>query len=832
MGIVLGSNWYLLASDANQYATPAEIDSAEMKWIPAIVPGTVAHTLDAAGLWQIDQAVDFDAKDWWYRIRFDQDQAVAEHDVLLRFDGLATLCDIWLNGESIGSTRNMFLPHEFPAPTLTNRDNELYLCFRSLREALLAKKPRPRWKTNLPDHQNLRFFRTSLLGRMSSWSPPIPAIGPWRTVSITTGDAPRDLKIVPEVLDGNGIVDISFLYRHDGVDAPDVFVTVGDAITKLETQSDQDHIACHGRVVIKNVAKWWPHTHGEPCLYSASIRIESKDGRRDIELLPIGFKKVDLDQSNGGFKLSINGSGIFCRGACWTVNDIVSMSDDISGLRETLSLVCQSGANMIRIGGTMIYESENFYRLCDELGILVWQDFQFANMDYPLDDDSFVNSVTAEVKEQLRRQIPHACLTIHCGSSELDQQASMMGVSNSVVDSLPLSSLIGGIHRNSGCKTPFVRSSPTGGSLPFHTHQGVAHYYGVGAYLRDPAEVRRHDVRFSSECLGFANVPQRATRDKLFSGAMVVTHDPRWKARTPRDRNTGWDFEDVRDFYLKLRYGVDPVQLRSQDPARYLQLSEVVSAEIMSRVMQEWRSAHSNCNGALIWFLKDLWPGAGWGIIDSDGIPKAAYYLLKEVWQPVALLITDESLNGLHFHIVNESAAQIEGRIRVTLIKNGNTRIAQGSRELLVEPGTTSTIESTRVFESFLDINYSYKFGPCSHDIVHVELLDNQGIAICENSYFPDGQEVFSDPQTAVTTSSSINEAGDLLVDISSSHFLYRVSLEIPGYMALENFFNLQPEVSRVVKLQPVESNQGGGTGYLNAINLDHEIRINQPAGA
>src|SRR5205823_14849851 len=114
----------------------------------------------------------------------------------------------------------------------------------------------------------------------------------------------------------------------------------------------------------------------------------------------------------------------------------------------------------------------------------------------------------------------------------------------------------------------------------------------------------------------FANVPAAETVNLLTDGAAPAVHHPLWKQRVPRDTGAGWDFEDVRDFYLQQFFGLDPVKLRSFDMPRYLQLSRVVSGEMMAQVFAEWRSGYTRNQGGLVWFFKDVWPGAGWGIVD------------------------------------------------------------------------------------------------------------------------------------------------------------------------------------------------------------------------
>src|SRR5205085_4140347 len=126
--------------------------------------------------------------------------------------------------------------------------------------------------------------------------------------------------------------------------------------------------------------------------------------------------------------LKLNGVSVFCRGACWTCNDIVTLIGTEASLTHDLLLARAAGINMLRVGGTMVYESDRFYQLCDELGIMVWQDFMFANMDYPVDDTGFAANIAAEAKYQLGRLSRHPSVAMYCGSSEIEQQAAMLGM--------------------------------------------------------------------------------------------------------------------------------------------------------------------------------------------------------------------------------------------------------------------------------------------------------------------------------------------------------------------------------------------------------------------
>lgn len=816
--------WLLRESEAGQFNSPAQLEAENLSGIKAIVPGTVAQALEANNLWHINIHKDFDLSDWWYSTTFNFTGDSKEY-LKLNFDGLATLCDIWLNGNLIHQSKNMFLATKLDISTIVQPKNKLHLCFRSLTTNLKSKRPRPRWKTKLVSHQNLRWIRTTLLGKIPGWSPPVSPVGPWKPISFSQSYTPQNIKLSTSLNETLGVVDIGIELLAEKQDINRITIRIGELESELTLVPTKNGIRAFGSFILDNVKLWWPHTHGDPYLYPVELEITSVISTTVHQLPRIGFKKVLVDQTDGQFTLYINDRRIFCRGACWTINDMLSLVGEENHLRSTLTLMKQAGANMIRIGGTMTYEQDLFYELCDELGILVWQDFMFANMDYPIDDDLFFESVRNEITHQLSRFMSHPSISIYCGNSEVLQQASMTGLSiDKEIDPLfdvLIPRLCSEIHKN----IPYVASTPSGGALPFHTNKGLSHYYGVGAYLQSPKEIRNHDVKFSPEALGFANIPAEKLRTKMFDGNSPVTHDPRWKQRTPRDSGAGWDFEDIRDFYLQLLYSINPTQLRYADPTRYFKLSEIVTGEIMRQAYSEWRSLNSCCSGALVWFLKDFWPGAGWGILDSEATPKACYYYLKRIWQPINLTITDESINGLDIHIINESPEPLEAKLTMSIFNNGHISIAVACIDVELAAYTQSILKADSLLGHFYDLTYSYRFGPSKHNVISFELTKFEEV-LCHEFYFPEASLPDLVDQSCVKVKAISIDENDILLEINSTKLLYAVSIEVDGYLPRDNFFHITPNSIKRVVLTLVDKLPKRFKCYLSAVNLNSDIRV------
>ena len=834
----LDAGWRVASCAPDACATPAETEG--LGWIPASVPGTAAGALRDAGLWDYGSERDFDAEDWWFRTEFDAAPAADDEIALLRLDAVATVHEVWLNGERIGRGESMFAAAALDVgAALRAGRNELAIRCLALGPRLGAKrKPRARWRTKLVDNR-LRFHRTMLLGRCPGFAPGPAAVGPWRPVWI---ERRRTLEVAGLALrtrcDGDdGVLSVAATVRGMGgfdVTAADIVVSgAGEAEGALAVKPGADGaVELRGEVRVPGAPRWWPHTHGEPALHTVRLRVAGEAGEVGIDAGRVGFRDLAAGADEGhdvlrdGIDLHLNGLRVFARGAVWTPDDFVGMAPDRERLRAALERVRDAGMNMVRVPGTAAYESRDFHDLCDELGILVWQDFMFANLDYPLADEDFRAAVEAEAGEALAALAGRPSLAVVCGNSEVEQQVAMLGLDPAMGRGELFGELLPDALTRSGADAIYVPSAPSGGARPFRPDHGVANYYGVGGYRRPLADARLAGVRFAAECLAFANVPDEAGVEAVLPDAPgdVVVHHPRWKAGVPRDAGTGWDFDDVRDHYLRELFGIDPAELRRYDHGRYLELSRAVSAEAMSAVFGEWRRAASPCGGGLVLWLRDLMPGAGWGLVDHSGAPKEALRALRGALAPTAVWLTDEGLAGVGVHVANDGPEPLAATLRVGLYADGERQVGEAREELRLDPHSNVSQDLETMLGGFVDASWAYRFGPPAQDLIVASLErgdDGASAPISQAAFFPAGRPAAAELAARLGLELEAAPAGDAIeVRLRSRRFLYAARVEARGYLAAEPWFCVEPGVERRLVLERGGDEEPASTVAVSALNL------------
>jgi beta-mannosidase len=816
----LTGSWAIAALPPDACRSPNDLDASAIEWLPCEGPMPAAAALRAAGRWHLEEARNFDAQDWWYRCRFSGPDPSPR--LTVRFLGLATIADAWLNGTHILHSRSMFVSHAVDIGDLVRDHNELLLRFHALGSLLAARRRRPAWRTALVAHQQLRCYRTSLIGRMATWWPAVAPVGPWRPVLIdTTAPFRIDRASVCASLDGDeGILQIEVEVCPLDARPSTGVLAIGGVTTPVVCEDLRGGgVTLRATARVPQVDRWWPHTHGPQPLYPVHLSIDAGLDTLQVDLGRVGFRTIDVERGpdGKGFGLVVNGVQVFCRGVCWTPLDIARLGAEAADYRRALEQLRDAGMNMVRLPGTMVYETDDFYDLCDELGMLVWQDFMFANMDYPSphDDDEFDAAVALEARQLLEALQGRPSLAVCCGNSEVEQQAAMMGQPRGQWTNALFSRELHGVVRSLASGTAWLPSTPTGGAFPFQANHGVSHYYGVGAYRRGLDDARRAGVRFAAECLAFSNIP-----DKAAMAAAEGQHQESSLLRVPRDAGADWDFEHVRDHYVEQLFGVDAAALRARDRERYYALGRVGIGEVMLRTFAEWRRPGSSCRGGLVWFARDFSYGAGWGIVDASGRAKSVYWYLKRALAPVALLGIDEGLNGFWLYAVNDSPDRIEAELCLGLYRDGCPSGTPVSTTITVPGRSTCSVHADGLFDEFRDTTNAYRFEPRGHDVIAATLRHPaSGDVLASTHCFPYGLP--AERQSGLTLAAHATPVpGGHAVVLEANRFAYAVVVESPGHVPDDNYLNLEPGQPRTVILRAAERcpSLRGSVTALNAV--------------
>lgn len=806
--------WRLLRAAAAGEANRALIDDTSGTSISIDAPGPVASLIPGTPL-DVCEPTEVDDHDWWYVTTVD-----LEEPAMLRCEGLTPPGAIVIDGEVRSTVESMFLPVccEIPAGR-----HEIALWSGSLSKALTRRRPRGRWRSTLVAAQGMRWMRTSLIGRAPVYGGVPPVVGPWRPVAVHDAAWIETLRVRTAATTGIVTVTGDLVSRvDDRVAGESGNVTVFDsagvvvASAQLSLGSEHDFGDGHRRtaftaaVTVEHPQRWWPHGYGEQPLYRLAITIAGATEERRI-----GFREVTVDRADGGFTLAINGIEVFCRGVVWSPVDPRSMAADREALTRHIGAFRDAGATMLRVMGGFAYEHTDFYDLCSEFGLLVWQDAMLTTFDPPIEQDDIVCAELAHLIDSISGQ---PALAVISGGSETQQQPEMLGVAREA-RSMPLieTSLRDLVRERAD--VPYVPSSPSSpdarpGQLAIQPDIGVAHWFCVGGYLRPLDDVKSARVRFAAESLAFAIPPSDEFVESHFGSLRVAGHDPAWKAAIPRDRMAAWDFEDVRDFYVAAIFGVDPMQVRRENPARYLQLGRLAVGEAMVSCYRFWRRDRGVCGGALVLFGRDLRPGAGWGLLDSGGHPKLPMAMLARVWAPLALTVSDDGLAGVRIDVHNDGPETVTGTLRLRAVDSGGTEVAAGCESVEVAAHGSATRYDSELTGAFGDLTHAYRFGAAPAAAIWVGFDTTDGRAVSDVLVVSaPGAPVFSGLDAGVTPGEQAGAAtATWTLTVRARVTLRYVCVDVPGWIPSVNCFHLAAGIEQKLTLIRTSGSPAGTT--------------------
>ncbi|MDX3433179.1 glycoside hydrolase family 2 protein [Streptomyces sp. ME01-18a] len=643
--------------------------------VPAAVPGCVHTDLLAAGLIDDPYLDDNENRlgwigrtDWTYRTTFDwSDDGHAFTD--LCFDGLDTVATVLLNGTEVGSTANQHRSYRFPVrPLLREGPNTLVVRFTApytYAEALRDKLgDRPGAYT-----EPYAFIRKMACNFGWDWGPTLVTSGIWRPVALESRTGPRlaGVKVVGD-LDGDGVPRLTVTLDVDraGSAALSGSVEVVGACAVFvadENENENEDRDAHRVTVTLSVpqaATWWPHSHGEQPLYDVTVRL----GEEVAWIGRTGFRGVTLERE--AFRISVNDEPVFVRGVNWIPDDCFPARITRQRISDRLDQALAAGVNLVRVWGGGLYESDDFYELCDEKGLLVWQDFPFACAAYP-EEQPLYDEVAAEVRENLVRLAPHPSLVLWCGNNENLEGHADWGWQEKLEGRTwghgYYHELLPALCAETDPSRPYWPGSPYSGSPelpPQDPSRGTVHLWDVWNRV-DYRHYADTAHRFVAE-FGFQGPPAYATLRRAVSGPLapgspLLAHH-----------------QKAEDGDAKLLRGLGD-HLPRPDGSSFDDwhwLTQLNQARAVAFGIRHFRSHSPYCTGSIVWQLNDCWPVVSWAAVDGDGRRKPLWYALRQVYADRLMAVRDGAL-----HLVNDSARLWEGALRLTRRSLDGTVLAE-----------------------------------------------------------------------------------------------------------------------------------------------------------
>ncbi|MFE1546363.1 glycoside hydrolase family 2 protein [Streptomyces sp. NPDC058718] len=603
----------------------------------------------------------------------------------LVFDGLDTATEIVLAGDVLGATRNMHRAHRFD---VTGRTGRLEVRFDSAYEeadrirALTGERPNV-----YPEP--FQYIRKMACSFGWDWGPTVVTAGMWRPVRLEHWSTARLAEVRPLVtVDGaTGHVEVRLRAERTerGTGRPlTVRATVRGEEAETEGQVSFTGDEAVLRLEVAAPRLWWPRGYGDQPLYELEVTLlDEEQGPLDTWRRRIGFRTVELDRSpdahGTGCTFVVNGVRIFARGVNWIPDDALPSRVTPERYRIRLLQAAEANVDLVRVWGGGIYEDDAFYDVCDELGLMVWQDFLFACAAYP-EEQPLRGEVEAEARDNVVRLMAHPSLVLWNGNNEnlwgfrdWDWEGPLAG------DSWGEGYYLGVLPRivaELDPTRPYTAGSPWSGSWDHHPndpHHGTHHSWEVWN-RQDYAEYRASVPRFVAE-FGWQAPPALATLHRALPGERLAPDSPGMlHHQKAEDGNGKLDRGIARHFPLP-----------ETDFDRWHYLAQVVQARAVAAGIEHWRANWPVCAGTVVWQLNDCWPVSSWAAIDGDGRLKPLYHELRRVYADRLLTLLPGE-DGPVLAVDNQSGASWPAQVTLRRFDAGGTVLARCEVEIEAAP--------------------------------------------------------------------------------------------------------------------------------------------------
>ncbi len=765
------------------------------KWHPARVPGCVHLDLLAAGIIPDPFYRDNELRvqwveneDWEYRREFRLPPAVlGKSRIELVAGGLDTFATILLNGQKVAETDNMFRGWRFDIkPFVHAGSNEIVIRFGSPVKRAKALEAGLAYK--LPG--NSPHVRKAPYHFGWDWGPRLVTSGIWRPIAVEAWDTARigDVEIGQDFVEMNNVLvrtKLRILADRNTSIAVKTTFTGKDSFTYSEMAdlAPGDNTTDKTfRVVDPQL--WWPAGMGPQSLYTVTFELYQKGRLLDVVEKRIGFRTLVLEQVDDewgkSFRFVANGVPFFAKGGNWIPADSFPPRVTRTKYEALLRDCAAAHMNMLRVWGGGIYESPDFYDLCDELGLVVWQDFMFAGQMVP-GDPAFLDNVRAEAEYVVKELRHHASLALWCGNNECEEgwfhwgwkeqcPAAVWSDYEKVFDQI-LPRTVEALDP----RRPYWPSSPhsvqTGD--PRSDKSGDMHYWGIW-HGREPfAEYRKKFHRFFSE-FGFQSFP-------LLETVRTFANPEDWNIASPVMEQHQKHPEGNR---LILLYLLDHYRLAKDFPS-LLWLSEVLQAEGMKTAVEHFRSQMPRVMGALYWQIDDCWPVASWSGMDYYGTWKALHYYARRFYSPLLLAPVDDG-KTLRIYAVSDLGQAVDGDLVVAVHSYDGKTVQEGKTPVRLDPRSSRVVlnkpldelrQGLAPEEAYLSIELKKANETLARNIYHFSELKRVDLP---------------EPEIRAEV---LNEGGQMVVRLTAARLAKDVYLSASGLKGRfsDNFFDLLP---------------------------------------
>ena len=568
-------------------------------------------------------------------------------DAFLVFEGLNCIADVLIEGRTVSHTENALIPHEINLNDIceTGREYELKVVLHS---AVLHARNFDYPVSITACEGSDEYTHLRMPPHSFGWDimPRFPSAGMWRDVYIETRPLRRiDQTYFATRRANEYSADLVFKYRFI---TPDADLASYRIVVKLDGQicfdSKPRFISGEGSIRIDQPRLWWPRGYGEANLYRADTELYAGDTLVDSKTEYIGIRQLHIVHKiaagdDGEFLILINGCKILAKGANWVPMDAFHSRDSVR-YEKAIELFVQSNCNIVRFWGGNVYEKEELYSLCDQNGLMVWQDFAMACAVYP-QDSSFLKTIYDEAVQVIRKYRNHPCLILWCGDNEVDETYSgraytpLANCYNAVTrETLPQAARENDPYRMFLPSSPYISDGVSRYDVP------EQHNWGPRAYFKDDF-YRLTKAHFISEC-GYHGCPSPVSLARFIPVEELADRTSgSWRAHSSEYSllfKRGLDRNRLMADQVKLMFGIEPDSLE-----QFSFLSQFTQAEAKKFFIERARIGKWRRTGLIWWNMLDGWPQISDSVVDWYFEKKRAFNAISRVQQPICVMLDEVS---------------------------------------------------------------------------------------------------------------------------------------------------------------------------------------------